>query len=167
MTLNEGGCLCGAIRYATSADPVRVTYCHCRFCQRATGSAYMVEPIFTKRDFEIISGEPATYTLASKGSGKQVTINFCSTCGTKLFLRFERFPMAFGVYAGTFDDPNWFARLPEMSKHIFLSSAQNGTVVPAGIKAYLEHEIRNDGTPIAPTKFEQPHIIGQQEFAQP
>src|SRR6476469_7591491 len=80
MTLNEGGCLCGAIRYATSADPVRVTYCHCRFCQRATGSAYMVEPIFMKKDFEIISGEPATYTLASKGSGKQVTINFCSTC---------------------------------------------------------------------------------------
>ena len=50
MSLNYGGCLCGAIRYATSADPVRVTYCHCKFCQRATGSAYMVEPIFA-RDF--------------------------------------------------------------------------------------------------------------------
>ena len=130
MSLNHGGCLCGAIRYATSADPVRVTYCHCKFCQRATGSAYMVEPIFLKPSFEITSGKPATYALASAGSGKQVTINFCSTCGTKLYLSFERFPTALGLYAGTFDNPNWFARIPKLSKHIFLSSAQDGTVIP-------------------------------------
>ena len=46
MAINEGGCLCGTVRYATKDDPVRVTFCHCRFCQRATGSAYLVEPIF-------------------------------------------------------------------------------------------------------------------------
>jgi hypothetical protein len=92
MSFNQGGCLCGAIRYATQAEPMRVTYCHCKFCQRATGSAYMVEPIFHKSSIGIISGKPATYTQASEGSGKQVTINFCSTCGTKLFLGFERFP---------------------------------------------------------------------------
>ena len=70
MSINQGGCLCGAVRYATSTQPVRVTYCHCKFCQRATGSAYMVEPVFLKADFEIVSGEPATYTQASAGSGK-------------------------------------------------------------------------------------------------
>jgi hypothetical protein len=153
MSLNQGGCLCGAIRYATSSRPLRVTFCHCKFCQRATGSAYMVEPIFQKSSFEIISGIPATYTQASEGSGKRVTINFCSTCGTKLFLAFERFPEIFGVYGGTFDDPNWFERLPAMSRHIFLASAQNGTVIPAGIGAYFEHAILNDGTPVEPTIF--------------
>jgi len=121
----------------------------------------MVEPIFMKTNFEIIAGKPATYALASAGSGKQVTINFCSTCGTKLYLAFERFPTAFGVYAGTFDNPNWFARIPKLSKHIFLASAQNGTVIPPGINAYLEHEILNDGTPTAPVTFDQPHTIGQ------
>ena len=161
MSINQGGCLCGAVRYATSTQPVRVTYCHCKFCQRATGSAYMVEPVFLKADFEIVSGEPATYTQASAGSGKQVTIHFCATCGTKLFLSFERFPQAFGVYGGTFDDPNWFERSPEMSKHIFLASAQNGTIIPAGISSYFEHAIRIDGTPIEPTTFERPHIIDQ------
>ena len=106
-------------------------------------------------------GKPATYALASAGSGKQVTINFCSTCGTKLYLAFERFPTAFGVYAGTFDNPNWFARIPKLSKHIFLASAQNGTVIPPGVSTYLEHEILNDGTPNPPTTFEQPHTIDQ------
>ena len=48
MSVKQGGCLCGAIRYMASAQPIRVTYCHCKFCQRATGSAYMVEPIFEK-----------------------------------------------------------------------------------------------------------------------
>jgi hypothetical protein len=161
MSLNQGGCLCGAVRYATSSEPVRMTYCHCKFCQRATGSAYMVEPIFQKTSFEIIAGKGSTYSQASEGSGKRVTINFCATCGTKLFLAFERFPEIFGVYGGTFDDPNWFERTPEMSKHIFLATAQNGTVIPAGISSYLEHAILNDGTPVEPTTFGRPHTIGQ------
>ena len=46
MSRNEGGCLCGAVRFATLGEPSRVTVCHCRFCQKATGSAYLVEPIF-------------------------------------------------------------------------------------------------------------------------
>ena len=92
MSMHHGGCLCGAVRYATAGKPLRVTFCHCRFCQRATGSAYMVEPIFEKANFEITSGTPAIYALASHGSGKQVSIHFCATCGTKLFLAFERFP---------------------------------------------------------------------------
>jgi hypothetical protein len=159
MSLNHGGCLCGAVRYATSAKPIRVTFCYCRFCQRATGSAYMVEPIFEKTKFEITSGTPATYTVTSEGSGKRVTINFCSTCGTKLFLAFERFPGVFGIYGGTFDDPNWFERTPLMSRHIFLDSAQRGTLIPAGVGAFREHTMLNDGTPVAPMMFEQPHAI--------
>jgi hypothetical protein len=123
----------------------------------------MVEPIFHKTSIEIVSGKPATYTQASEGSGKRVTINFCSTCGTKLFLAFERFTDVVGLYAGTFDDPNWFERTPETSRHIFLASAQEGTVIPAGISSYFEHAMRNDGTPIEPTAFDQPHTIGQRQ----
>ena len=156
---NPGGCLCGALRYATRAKPLHLTICHCTFCQRATGSAYMVEPIFEKASFEITSGTPATYALTSGGSGKQVTIHFCATCGTKLFLAFERFPEIFGVYGGTFDDPNWFARTPKMSRHIFLDFAQRGTIIPAGVGAFREHTMLNDGTPVAPMMFEKPHAI--------
>ena len=90
MREQNGGCLCGRVRYAAKAPPARVTICHCRFCQRATGSAYMVEPIFSKADFALTSGEPRIYGHRSDGSGKMVEVHFCSACGTKLFLSFER-----------------------------------------------------------------------------
>ncbi len=163
MSANGGGCLCGAVRYVTNSEPVRVTFCHCKFCQRATGSAYLVEPIFRRADFAVTDGTPATYAHRSEGSGKLVTINFCATCGTKLFLSFERFPDVIGVYGGTFDDPNWFRRAPESSKHIFLEVAQHGTIIPAGMPAYKQHATLNDGTPVDPLIFEQPHTIGPEE----
>jgi hypothetical protein len=159
MQLHHGGCLCAAIRYTTSATPLRVTVCHCKFCQRATGSAYMVEPIFQRPAFAIRSGEPATYVHLSEGSGKRVAIRFCAACSTKLFLEFERFPDVVGVYAGTFDDPNWFDRSARTSRHIFLSSAQRGTVIPAGFNTYCDHAMRTDGTAASPVVFEKPHTI--------
>ena len=121
----------------------------------------MVEPIFDRQDFEITLGKPKTYTHTSEGSGKEVHIHFCDTCGTKLFLTFERFEDAVGVYGGTFDDPNWYDLTPENSKHIFLGVAQRGTVIPPHTNTFVEHATENDGTPIAPTVFELPRIIGR------
>jgi hypothetical protein len=119
----------------------------------------MVEPIFRNSDFAITSGATTTYVLPSAGSGKRVTINFCSTCGTKLFLDFERFPEIFGLYGGTFDDPNWFERSSIISRHIFLESAQTGTVIPAGFDTFGQHATLNDGTPVQPTVFGEPRVI--------
>ena len=147
MPFNQGGCLCGALRYATSSEPLRVTYSHCKFCQRATGSAYLVEPIFHRTCFEIISGKPATYTHVSEGSGKRSLSTFARPAVQSCFRTLERFPGIFGVYGGTFDEPNWFDRTPQTSRHIFLDSAQRSTVIPAGFSAFREHAMLNDGTP--------------------
>ena len=61
--------------------------------------------------------------------------------------------------AGTFDDPNWFSRSPDVARHIFLESAQHGTMIPAGMPTYQKHATRNDGTPAEPEVFDEPHII--------
>jgi hypothetical protein len=159
MSVHEGGCLCGKLRYSVKSEPMRVTICHCRFCQKSTGSAFLVEPIFGKSDFALTSGEPKVYRHRSTSSGKMVDVHFCDQCGTKLFLGFERFPDVVGVYGGTFDDPDWFARSAENSRHIFLSAAQRGTVIPAGIDCYDQHAITDDGKPIAATVFDQPCAI--------
>ncbi|KRE24626.1 aldehyde-activating protein [Bosea sp. Root483D1] len=156
----EGGCLCGQLRYAAAKPPLRVTICHCRFCQRATGSAFLVEPVFDAGDFRVMAGEPAVYTHVSEGSGKSVQIHFCSRCGTKLFLTFERFPGAIGVYGGTFDDPDWYERSAVTTKHIFLSVAMAGTMVPAGFNCFDEHAMTRDGIAIEPHRFEAAETLG-------
>jgi len=147
MEPHAGGCLCGAVRYQSLGDPLRVTICHCRFCQRATGSAYMVEPIFRLADLQVIGGAPAVFDLRSAGSGKLVHIHFCQACGTKLYLTFERFADTCGVYAGTFDDPNWFAVGADTSRHIYVGGARHDTILPAGVALFREHALLNDGTP--------------------
>ncbi len=160
MTRNEGGCLCGDVRYATLAMPSRVTVCHCRFCQKATGSAYMVEPIFGANDFVVLAGSPRIYDQVSAGSGKVVHVHFCADCGTKLWLSFEQFPDAVGIYAGTFDDPCWFPIGPATSKHIYVGVARRDTAIPAGLPTFVEHATAKDGTPQEATVFETCHQIG-------
>jgi len=160
MAVHEGGCLCGAVRFETEGEPLRVTICHCRFCQRATGSAYMVEPIFAREKVRISKGSPTVYSLRSSGSGKLVHVHFCATCGTKLYLTFERFADSCGVYAGTFDDPDWFEIRPENSKHIFIDVARHETLLPPEVPCFREHAITNDGTPLEPLTFGQPQAVG-------
>ena len=159
MTINEGGCLCGIIRYQTRSEPIRVTICHCTFCQRTTGSASLVEPIFQRDDFKIVLGNPSKHDHCSQGSGKRVSVHFCASCGSVLFLSFERFADVIGVFAGTFDKPDWFDRTPENTKYIFLKYAQKGTVIPPGFNTFQEHATLNDGRPVEPVIFDEPHII--------
>lgn len=164
MAVQQGGCICGSVRYEALSDPLHVTICHCRFCQRATGAAYMVEPVFRLVDMRVTRGSASVYQHRSEGSGKIVAIQFCATCGTKLYLGFERFTEVCGVYAGTFDDPNWFDIRPDNAKHIFLEVARHDTIVPAGIKAYDQHATRNDGTPVEPVRFDAPCVIGARRW---
>ena len=76
-------------------------------------------------------------------------------------MTFERFPDACGVYAGTFDDPNWFEVGPSNSKHIFTGVARFDTVLPPGVNTFTEHATTNDGAPNQPVIFEQPHAVGR------
>jgi len=57
----SGGCACCAIRYTCSAEPRYMGNCHCRDCQRATGSAYFAAVLVKETDFSLTSGEPAWY----------------------------------------------------------------------------------------------------------
>ncbi len=152
-TDHEGGCLCGAVRYKTTAEPQRVTICHCTFCQRVTGSAFNVLPVFRKVDVVLSGEKPRTYDHQSDESRKRVTLNFCGTCGTTVFLDLERSSDILGLCGGTFDDPNWFDRSQGKCRHIFTRSAQEGVVLPPNIDTYEAHAMQIDGTPNQPVVF--------------
>ena len=154
--MHEGGCLCGGISYCVSGEPNHVILCHCRFCQRATGGAYMVETLFDKDAFTLSKGEPAVYRHVSEGSGKEVLVHFCPNCGTKTHLTFERFPTSVGIYSGTFDAPDWFDRNPANTQYFFLEAAQNGTVLPAGYEVFHRHYWAGDGVPSTAQIFDSP-----------
>jgi len=155
----QGGCICKGIRYRLSAEPVRVTYCHCRFCQNVTGAAYAVEPIFMIEDFELTTGTPKSYPHTSEGSGKEIRIHFCDRCGTSLYYTFERFEGMMGIHAGSLDDPGFFECTAENSKHIFLDEARDGAIIPAGIPSYRQHATDNDGNPQEVTIYDHPHVL--------
>lgn len=73
------GCLCGAVRYRISAEPVEAVYCHCRMCRQAHGApvvAWVVVPISA---FAVTAGEPKAYR-----SSPPAFRHFCGDCGTPL-----------------------------------------------------------------------------------
>jgi hypothetical protein len=79
-----GGCACGAIRYEVSADPIVMFNCHCRDCQKTTGSGYT--PVFyaPANAFKITKGTPKYHETKSEMIGDN-TRGFCSECGSRLF----------------------------------------------------------------------------------
>lgn len=150
MTPQQGGCLCGRIRFEVDQAPDWVTVCHCRFCQKVTGSAYMIEPMFKLEALRIIAGSPIHYSHHSGGSGLLVHVHFCHDCGTRLYLTFERWEDRLGVFAGAFDDPGWFEMSPKTTKHIFVAKAQRGTLIPAGYRTFGAHAATPQGVSLAP-----------------
>ena len=155
----KGRCLCGKVSYDTGSEPLWVTICYCRFCQRATGADRMIEPIFERGPFTFTGSSPSIYTLPSEGSGKDVNVHFCADCGTKLALTFERWPDRIGILVGTLDTPAAVVVTSENSKHIFVSEARAGTILPADFKTFQRHATENDGSAIEPIVHSSPFTV--------
>jgi hypothetical protein len=98
-----GRCLCGACRYEIAGDPIVVAHCHCRDCQRLSGAGHTTGAMFAE-DGVTLSGEPATYSLASE-AGHTVTRLFCGACGSPLFGKNSWMPGFMTVSVGTLDAP--------------------------------------------------------------
>jgi len=101
MTVWMGGCLCGAIRYEASESDSENLYCHCRMCQRWTGSVVAASAIIPKANLRITKGVPKYYQ-----SSGFVERGFCQDCGSPLFfspINDEDDWLA--IQVGTLDDP--------------------------------------------------------------
>ena len=131
--------------------------CHCTFCQRATGAAYMIDALFRAADVLLTASEPAKYTHVSDTSGKKIPVHFCRTCGTKNHLQLEILPDFVGV--GTFDNPDWFDRSPAAATHIFVASALQGTVLPIGARVFEHGPVDETGTRLSPEVLPEHRII--------
>jgi hypothetical protein len=57
--MREGGCGCGQVRYRMEGAPLVVHCCHCRWCQRETGSAFALNAMIEADRVVVLAGAPA------------------------------------------------------------------------------------------------------------
>jgi len=131
MTL-KGRCSCSAIRYELTESPLIVHACHCRDCQRITGSAFVVNMWIEKKFVRASGADPKAYRLEG-GSGKRHDVFFCDTCGTYLWSRYHIVSSdCLFVRAGTLENPG--AVTPDV--HIFTRTKVPWLTLPKGVRAF-------------------------------
>jgi hypothetical protein len=102
-----GGCLCGAVRYESAGEALFSLVCHCRDCQRASGSGGV--PVLGVPKASFAFSGPVKQSRAVGSSGRASVRNFCSECGALLFGTPESAPELVTIYVGSLDDPSAFA----------------------------------------------------------
>ncbi|MFN3388828.1 MAG: GFA family protein [Allosphingosinicella sp.] len=113
--LHEGGCACGAVRFALKSAPFDCGWCHCRTCQLNSGSPAMVFASVPHGDYVVTRGAEAVRRFSSSSFGYR---RFCGECGTPLTMEVEHQPETVDFSVATLDDPAAVAP----GFHIFWSS---------------------------------------------
>lgn len=135
---HTGGCVCGAVRFEAADEPLRVTICHCLWCQRRTGSAFGTEVVF-QDDRVSFTGERARYRHHSDESGRWLDIEFCPRCGSNLGFTLEAAPGVRAIPAGIFDDAD-FLRPDRLSvRQVFVRSRRNWADPSPLVEIYEVH----------------------------
>ena len=131
----EGGCTCRHVRYRMTSRPMFVHCCHCRWCQRETGTAFALNAMIEADRVELLSGEVELVDTPS-ASGRGQRIWRCPTCRVAVWSNYAgagdgvRF-----IRVGTLDEPD---RLPP-DIHIFTMSKQPWVILPEGVPAVREY----------------------------
>jgi hypothetical protein len=99
-----GGCACGAIRYEIPGEPLVMTDCQCRDCQRKSGTGHGSYLTFAGAENVTLEGRATHWDIAGD-SGNVKTHAFCPTCGSPVYLTFAAMPDLFTVHAASLDDP--------------------------------------------------------------
>lgn len=98
-----GGCLCGGVRYEVTAPLISASYCHCRRCQRRTGTAASANGRLQPGSLRVVAGEELLRTYQPEDGFAKV---FCSVCGSALWSHPAGDPDPVGVRLGSLDsDP--------------------------------------------------------------
>jgi len=108
----DGGCACGNICYTCRTEPILANKCHCRDCQRATGSAYAPLLWIYAADLTL-TGAPLRYHTVTAASGRELRRGFCGDCGSLLLVK-PSVPGITFLVASNLDDPHVFAPSFEM-----------------------------------------------------
>jgi hypothetical protein len=127
-----GGCLCGQVRYTTDATPVITAVCHCKNCQRQSGTAFAVVVGVPKETLQV-TGPVKTFNDTSD-QGRPVYRRFCGQCGSPILTDESTMPTVSFIKAGTLDDTTWL----EPTIQIFCDSAQPWVKIADSVQKFAK-----------------------------
>ena len=130
----EGGCTCRQVRYRLIGTPLIVHACHCRWCQRETGTAHALNALYEADRVVHTAGEPEII-LTPSASGKGQKIARCRTCRVAVWSNYPQAGHSVRfVRVGNMDNPN----LCPTDIHIFTSSKQPWVMLPPDARSVAE-----------------------------
>ncbi|MGE0575122.1 MAG: GFA family protein [Reyranella sp.] len=138
MTELGGGCVCGAVRFTATGEPLRVTICHCTWCQRRTGTAFGTEVVFNA-DQVTMAGKVSRYRHVSDLSGRWLDVEFCPRCGTNLGFTLQAAPGLRTLPAGAFDEPRSISPERYPFRHVFVRSRRDWSDLSPLVETYEQH----------------------------
>ena len=115
----SGGCLCGAIKYDLQGEPLMTAICHCKDCQKQTGTTFSIVVGVTPESVKV-DGKATIYTTVGE-TGAEVHRHFCSLCGSPILSDATASMGIYFIKAGTLDDTSNLK--PELE--IFRDDAQS------------------------------------------
>ena len=139
----RGRCTCGEVQYEIVEKPLFVHCCHCRWCQRETGTAFALNAMIESDRVRLLHGKPETVNTPSN-SGRGQRIVRCPTCRIAVWSHYAGGGDALSfVRVGTLEDPD--ALPPDI--HIFTSSKMPWVVLPDVTPAVPEYYDREQHWP--------------------
>jgi hypothetical protein len=120
------------VRYVLTNEPMRLVACHCKECQRQSGSAFGMS-MLVKKDSLTVTGLTKQFTRIAD-SGNENTGVFCPDCGVRIYHAPKFVQDVLSLKPGTLDDTSWLR--PE--HFIWMKSAQGWVPVPNGVKTLEE-----------------------------
>jgi hypothetical protein len=127
----EGGCACGKLRYRMRSAPMFVHCCHCKDCQRQTGTAFVLNALIETDRVDVLSGETRPFPMPTD-SGRPHTVFRCPDCSTAVWSEYGGLSALRFVRVGTLDDPK--ALPPDV--HIYVRSKLPWIALPSGVPAF-------------------------------
>jgi hypothetical protein len=139
----EGGCDCRQVRYRMESAPLVVHCCHCRWCQRESGSAFALNAMIEADRVALLGTEPELVNTPSE-SGQGQVIARCPHCRVAVWSNYSGAgPLLRFVRVGTLDDPDCLP--PDI--HIFTASKQPWMVLPPEARAVPQYYDRKQVWP--------------------
>ena len=118
------------MRYAVTSEPLVVHCCHCRNCQRQTGSAFAINLLIEADRVELLGVEPHPVDV-ERDDGSTQRIHRCPECQVALYSEYG-WPEVLFVRAGTLDDPS--AVTPDV--HIYARSKAPWVTLPETARVF-------------------------------